>query len=60
VRVRVFRSDGEVMVEPLRLTGSGILSSLTRGNGLLMVPEELEGYDEGDVVDVELLQPVER
>jgi len=60
VRVRVFRSDGEVRVEPLRLTGSGILSSLTRGNGLLIVPEELEGYDEGDVVDVELLQPVER
>jgi len=60
VRVRVFRSDGEVVVEPLRLTGSGILSSLTRGNGLLIVPEELEGYDEGDIVDVELLQPMER
>ena len=60
VRVRVFESDDKVMVEPLRLTGSGILSSLTRGNGLLMIPEELEGYDEGDIVEVELLQPIWR
>ena len=60
VRVRVFKSDDKVMIEPLRLTGSGILSSLTRGNGLLIIPEELEGYDEGDIVEVELLQYVMR
>ena len=60
VRVKVFESEGKVMVEPLRLTGSGILSSLTRGNGLLIIPEELEGYDEGDSVEVELLHPISR
>jgi molybdopterin molybdotransferase len=59
VRVRVFRSgDGEVLIEPLRVTGSGILSTLTRGNGLLVIPEELEGLDEGSEVEVTLLSPV--
>ncbi|MCL7393319.1 MAG: molybdopterin molybdotransferase MoeA [Thaumarchaeota archaeon] len=59
VRVRVFRSaDGEVLIEPLRVTGSGILSTLTRGNGLLIIPEELEGLDEGSKVEVILLSPI--
>jgi len=59
VRVRVLRTaSGELLVEPLRLTGSGMLSTLTRGNGLLIIPEELEGYEEGDEVEVELLSPI--
>ncbi|MCD6420953.1 MAG: molybdopterin molybdotransferase MoeA, partial [Thaumarchaeota archaeon] len=59
IRVRVYREkSGEVLVEPLRTTGSGILSTLTRGNGLLTIPEEVEGYDEGDEVEVELLSPI--
>jgi len=59
IRVRVSETaDGELLVEPLRLTGSGILSTLTRGNGLLIVPEELEGYEEGEEVEVELLSPI--
>ncbi len=57
VRVRVYRHGDEVMVEPLALTGSGVLSTLSRGNGLLIVPEDLEGYDEGDIVEVQLLRP---
>ena len=59
VRVRVYRGgSGEVFVEPLRTTGSGVLSTLTRGNGLLTIPEEVEGYDEGDEVEVELLSQI--
>ncbi len=57
VRVRVYRRGSEVIVEPLALTGSGILSTLSRGNGLLVVPEDLEGHDEGDIVEVQLLRP---
>ncbi|MEM1873861.1 MAG: molybdopterin molybdotransferase MoeA [Acidilobaceae archaeon] len=60
VRVRVFRSgDGGVYVEPLAVTGSGVLSTLVRGNGLLVVPETREGYDEGEVVEVYLYRGVE-
>lgn len=59
VRVRVYRQGDVLYAEPLAVTGSGILSTLTRGNGLLIVPEHREGYDEGDVVEVVLLGPVE-
>lgn len=57
VRVRVVRDREGVCVEPLMLTGSGILSTLTKANGILIIPEELEGFDEGEEVEVELLQP---
>jgi len=60
VRVRVYRrDDGEIYVDPLALTGSGILSTLVKGNGILVVPENREGFDEGEYVDVILLRPVE-
>lgn len=58
IRVKVVEADdGEIFIEPLRLTGSGVLSTLIRGNGLLIIPEELEGYEEGEEVEVELLSP---
>ncbi|MDM7275506.1 MAG: molybdopterin molybdotransferase MoeA [Thermoprotei archaeon] len=59
VRVKVYRKNGEVYVEPLALTGSGILSTLVKGNGILIVPENREGYDEGDIVEVILLRSIE-
>lgn len=58
VRVRVFRKNNEFYVEPLAITGSGILSTMVKGNGLLIVPEDVEGFDEGDVVEVELTSPI--
>ncbi len=61
VRVRVYLGkDGRVYVEPLALTGSGILSTLVRGNGILIVPENREGFDEGDEVEVVLIRPLFR
>lgn len=60
VRVRVFRGeDGRIYVEPLAVTGSGVLSTLAKGNGLLIVPETREGYDEGELVEVVLYRGVE-
>ena len=59
VRVRVYRRDGKLYAEPLAVTGSGILSTLTKGNGLLIIPENREGYDEGDEVEVILLGPID-
>lgn len=59
VRVRVYvGEDGKTYVEPLALTGSGVLTTLVKGNGILVVPENREGYDEGDEVEVELIRPV--
>ncbi len=58
-RVVVYRGGGdELLVEPLRLTGSGIISTLLKGNGIVEIPEGLEGYDEGEVVEVTLINPI--
>ena len=38
---------------PTRTSGSGVLSSVALADGWVVVPEDLEGFDEGDVVAVE-------
>ncbi|AIJ06075.1 molybdenum cofactor synthesis domain protein [Methanocaldococcus bathoardescens] len=50
VRVRV---DKEV--EPIRITGSGVISSLIKSDGYILIPENVEGYEKGELVDVYLL-----
>ncbi len=57
-RVVVWREGGEYFVEPLMISGSGVVSSLIKGNGILVVPEHVEGHDEGEYVEVELIGPV--
>lgn len=53
--VRVaFREDGQV--EPIMVSGAGILSSVARADGFVMVPEELEGFEEGEMVEVVLYE----
>ncbi|MFA7374743.1 MAG: molybdopterin molybdenumtransferase MoeA, partial [Methanothrix soehngenii] len=53
--VRVaFREDGRV--EPIMVSGAGILSSVARADGFVVVPEELEGFEEGDMVEVVLYE----
>lgn len=54
--VRVFWSDGKVY--PIRISGSGILSSFVRANALLIVHEDKEGYEEGEEVEVTLLRDI--
>lgn len=52
VRVRVTNGANGLEVEPLMLTGSGLLSTLTKANGLLIIDEEIEGFDEGEEVEI--------
>jgi len=58
-RVLVRRLGDQLSVEPIRLTGSGILTSMTKANGILVIPEDVEGYEAGEEVEVSLLRPVE-
>ena len=60
VRVQVSESGGILFADPVRTSGAGILSSLVQANGFLNVPEHVEGYEEGQTVEVELFRPVER
>jgi molybdopterin molybdotransferase len=52
--VRVALKDGEA--EPIMISGAGILSSVTRADGFVVVPEELEGFEAGETVEVVLFE----
>ncbi len=58
-RVIVRRLEGEYVFEPLRTSGSGIISSMVRANGMVTIPENKEGIEEGEIVEVMLMRPVE-
>jgi molybdopterin molybdotransferase len=59
VRVKVFMKNGEVFAEPVSAKGSGAISTMTRGNGFVVVPENREGVTEGEVVTVRLFGSLE-
>ena len=42
--------------EPIMISGAGILSSVARADGFVLVPENLEGMEAGDMVDVMLFE----
>lgn len=54
VRVRLFRRDGEVWAEPVH-GKSGLISTLVKADGLVVIPSALEGLLAGDTVEVEVL-----
>jgi molybdopterin molybdotransferase len=43
------------VAEPIAITGSGLLSSVTKADGMVVIGEDLEGLEKGDEVEVELL-----
>jgi putative molybdopterin biosynthesis protein len=57
VRVRLGRVRGELVATPLP-RGAGVLTSLVRADGLLVVPAPLEGHHPGEEVEVRLLRGV--
>jgi putative molybdopterin biosynthesis protein len=57
VRVRLGRVSGDLVATPLP-RGAGVLTSLVRADGLLVVPASLEGHHAGEVVEVRLLRGV--
>ena len=59
VRVRVLQKNGEFHAEPVSARGSGAISTMTRGNGFVIVPENREGVTEGELVTVHLFGEVE-
>jgi molybdopterin molybdotransferase len=59
VRVRVTHKNGEFLAEPVSARGSGAISTMTRGNGFVIVPENREGVTKGEVVLVRLFGNVE-
>lgn len=52
--VRVALKDGQA--EPIMISGAGILSSVARADGFVLVAEEREGIEEGETVEVMLFE----
>ncbi|MBC7110196.1 MAG: molybdopterin molybdotransferase MoeA [Archaeoglobi archaeon] len=44
------------MAVPLMTHGSGILSSVTRSDGYIVIPEEIEGFEADEIVEVRLFE----
>jgi len=59
VRVRMGYVGDKLMASPLS-RGSGVVSSFMKADGILEVPQGLEGYDAGSEVEIRLLSPVEK
>lgn len=56
VRVRMGCVGGRLMASPLS-RGSGVVSSFMKADGILEVPQGLEGFEAGAEVNVRLLSP---
>ena len=59
VRVRVLQRFGEFFAEPISARGSGIISTVIKANGYVVVPENREGLEKGETVSVYLFDNVE-
>jgi putative molybdopterin biosynthesis protein len=59
VRVRLGRVGDALVASPLP-RGAGVLTSLVRADGLLVVPADIEGHHAGEQVQVSLLRGLEQ
>jgi len=58
LRVHVFERDGGFFAEPVRIKGAGVLSTMTKANGYVKIPENREGLEEGESVIVHLFDKI--
>ena len=58
VRVRVGYVKGRLIASPLS-RGSGIVTSFMKADGIVEVPQGVEGFESGETVKVRLLRPEE-
>jgi molybdopterin molybdotransferase len=58
LRVRAFEKNGGFFAEPVRVSGSGVLTTMTKANGYVLIPENREGLEEGESVRVHLFSSI--
>ncbi|MCM3668830.1 molybdopterin biosynthesis protein [Mesobacillus maritimus] len=58
IRMNIGYVNGQFIANPLT-RAAGVTMSLVRADGLLVVPPELLGYEQGESVEIELLRPLE-
>ncbi len=56
IRVKLKKKNNQIFAYPISIWGAGILSSLSRADGFLVISEDKEGVEKGEEVDVILLR----
>jgi len=49
LRVQVFEKEGEFLADPVRVKGSGVLSTMTEANGYVMILKTVKGWTEANL-----------
>lgn len=57
-RVTIESEDGRYIAHPIRTSGSGILSSMVKAHGFAIIPEDSEGVEKDEEVEVLLLRNI--
>jgi molybdopterin molybdotransferase len=57
IRARITFENGQYQALTTGEQGSGILKSMVKANGLIVLPEEITSVKEGDTVTVQLIDP---
>lgn len=52
VRVDLERKNNKNYAKPIRTSGAGILTTLTRADGFLIIPKDVEGFEKGEEVGI--------
>ncbi|MHA1799406.1 MAG: molybdopterin molybdotransferase MoeA [Candidatus Helarchaeota archaeon] len=60
IRVKIERKNDELIAIPTKSSGSGIISSTVNADGVLILPEEKEGFEKDEKVEVLLYLPNNR
>jgi molybdopterin molybdotransferase len=58
LRVHVFEENNEFLADPVRIKGSSVLTTMTRANGYVIIPENREGLEKNELVTVHLFDKV--
>ncbi len=58
LRVKAIERKGEMLAEPVLAKGSGLLSSLTKANGYVVISGDREGLEKDEKVTVHLFSPI--
>lgn len=58
IRMNIGYVNGQFVANPLT-RAAGVTMSYVRADGLLIVPPQISGYEQGDTAEVELLRPLE-
>lgn len=55
IRVSLSKVEGEIIAEPMRISGSSRISSIVDADGLIAISEDVEGIEKDEIVDIILL-----